>query len=218
MVAKEKTLSRQYKPSEQRRKSGADRSHLVRIIGGQWKRTPIIVMDVGGLRPTPDRVRGTLFDWLNHLWPDGFAGLTCLDMFAGTGALGFEAASRGFSQVTMVERNRSAFKQLLALKDKLNAMQIDVLSGDAFLVVAGFERSGKRFDLVCLDPPFGANLLPKALSQALGVLAEGGMIYAESNAPVGEFLQNDTNIAGRLRIVREGHAGQVYYHLLQKQV
>lgn len=218
MAAKEKASSRQYKPSVQRRKSGADRTHMVRIIGGQWKRTPITVKDVEGLRPTPDKVRGTLFDWLNHFWPEGFAGLSCLDMFAGTGALGFEAASRGFAQVTMIERNRLAFKQLLALKDKLNATQIDMLSGDAFSIAAGIEQSGKRFDLVCLDPPFGANLLPKALSLALGVLAEGGMVYAESNAPVGELLQNDTNLVGRLRIVREGRAGQVYYHLLQKQV
>ncbi len=218
MAAKGKTLSGQKKPLVQRHKSGAGRSHVVRIIGGQWKRTPIAVKDVEGLRPTPDRVRGTLFDWLNHLRPEGFAGLACLDMFAGTGALGFEAASRGFAQVVMVERNRAAFKQLLGLKDKLDATQVEVLPGDAFSVVAGMARSGKRFDLVCLDPPFGANLLPKALSQVLGVLAEQGLIYAESNAPVAALLQNDADLGKYLNIVREGQAGQVYYHLLQKQV
>jgi 16S rRNA (guanine966-N2)-methyltransferase len=109
----------------QNKKAGARRAphaaptHQVRIIGGQWKRTPLVVLDVQGLRPTPDRVRETVFNWLNHLLDGQWQRIACLDLFAGTGALGFEAASRGAARVTMVESNAAAVRQLEVTKEKL---------------------------------------------------------------------------------------------------
>ena len=86
--------------------------HQVRIVGGLWKRTPLSVPDVAGLRPTSERVRETVFNWLAHLRRTDFGRLSCLDLFAGTGALGFEAASRGVAHVTMIEENKTAFSQM----------------------------------------------------------------------------------------------------------
>lgn len=191
--------------------------HIVRIIGGQWKRTPIAVIDAEGLRPTPERVRGTLFNWLNHLWDGSFGALTCLDMFAGTGALGFEAASRGFWHVTMIEKNRTAFRQLQTIKSRLEADQVEILPGDALVLVDALMSSGRQFDLIFLDPPFQAQLLPKILPACWKLLATGGMVYVETDKPVtGQWL-TDCGMMG-MEIVREGQAGQVYYHLLKKQV
>ena len=103
----------------------------VRIIGGQWKRTPLPVIDAEGLRPTPDRVRETLFNWLDHLLDRDWHARRCLDLFAGSGALGFEAASRGAAAVLMVEALPSACKVLQATRDKLNAAQVEIRRSDA---------------------------------------------------------------------------------------
>ncbi len=201
----------------QQAQTGSTR-HTVRIIGGQWKRTPIAVTDVRGLRPTPERVRETLFNWLNHLWEGSFRALTCLDMFAGTGALGFEAASRGFRHVTMIEKDRSALKQLQSVKSKLKAEQVEILSGNAFVAVNRMLEKGSQFDLICLDPPFQDSLLPKALPLCQKLLVGEGLVYVESDIPVtGQFL-DDCGMKSILQIVREGRAGQVYYHVLKKQV
>src|SRR3569832_1627019 len=105
--------------------------HHVRIIGGQWMRTPLAVLDADGLRPTPDRVRETVFNWLHLLFGGRWESLACLDLFAGTGALGFEAASRGAAKVLMVEANAQATRQLEANKEKLQAQQVSVMRGDA---------------------------------------------------------------------------------------
>src|SRR5437868_2301188 len=118
--------------------------HQVRIIGGQWKRTPLAVLDAEGLRPTPDRVRETVFNWINHLLEGTWQHVRCLDLFAGTGALGFEAASRGASQVTMVESNPQAVKQLQAIKAKLKAEQVDILRGDARAVSESLTRQAPQ--------------------------------------------------------------------------
>lgn len=192
--------------------------HTIRIIGGQWKRTPVAVVDGKGLRPTPERVRETLFNWLNHLLDSSFAGLTCLDMFAGTGALGFEAASRGFRHVTLIEKNWMALKQLRAIQSKLNAGQVEILPGDAFLAVRSMLAKGMRFDLICLDPPFQENLLPEVLPLCGNLLTGQGLVYVESDAPVTSALLADYGMADCLQLVREGRAGQVYYHLLKKTV
>ena len=94
-------------------------THTVRIIGGQWKRTPLPVLDAEGLRPTPDRVRETVFNWITHLIDGAWEQVACLDLFAGSGALGFEAASRGARRVVMVENSGPAVRQLEANRDKL---------------------------------------------------------------------------------------------------
>src|SRR3954447_25545124 len=107
------------KKSAPKNRARAGAPHQVRIIGGQWKRTPLAVLDAEGLRPTPDRVRETVFNWLNHLLDGQWTDIACLDLFAGTGALGFEAASRGAARVLMVEANSAAVRQLEATKAKL---------------------------------------------------------------------------------------------------
>lgn len=179
----------------------------VRIIGGAWKRTPIAVADGAEVRPTPDRVRETLFNWLAHLRPDT-ASLRALDLFAGTGALGFELASRGARYVLLVERDARLLARLRALKERLGAAQVEIRAGDA-LAVAGTLEAGS-FDVVFLDPPFGAGLLAPALAAVRPLLARGGLIYAEADAPLTDEALRPLG----LRIVRGRRAGRVCFHLL----
>jgi 16S rRNA (guanine(966)-N(2))-methyltransferase RsmD len=117
--------------------STSRRPHQVRIIAGQWKRTPLPVAAIDGLRPTPDRVRETLFNWLEHLQLRRWDNRRCLDLFAGTGALGFEAASRGAAEVVMVESHPAALKNLQAVRDKLQAQQVFLRQGDAARLLTG---------------------------------------------------------------------------------
>lgn len=180
----------------------------VRIIGGVWKRTPLTVANVTGLRPTPDRVRETVFNWLHHLRPnlDDVAGL---DLFAGTGALGFELASRGARSVTLVESSQAALAQLRALRERLAAPQIEIIAGDALAVAARLPRSA--FDLVFLDPPFATGLQDAAVEAARSLLASDGLLYLEAPAP----LDDDSALRHGLEIVRQARAGRVAFHLLR---
>lgn len=192
----------------------------VRIVGGMWKRTPLVVADVAGLRPTSERVRETLFNWLVHLRGNDFGKMHCLDMFAGTGALGFEAASRGVAHVTMIEENGTACTQLQAVRKKLDAVQVSIYCADALKLAGQFARAGRKFDLIFLDPPFQKDLLPQVLPLCVRVLADNGLVYMESgklvsNEKLGSWIKDD--ISG-LQIIREGQAGQVYYHLLEMKV
>src|SRR6478736_4592774 len=126
--------------------------HQIRIIGGDWKRTRLEVPDKPGLRPTPDRVRETLFNWLGQ----DLGGWRCVDAFAGTGALGIEAASRGAADVLLVEAEGVLVDQLRAIVKKLDADTVRVQRGNALTVLAGL--SPASVDLVFLDPPFDAGL------------------------------------------------------------
>ena len=178
----------------------------MRIIGGQWKRTPITVLDVPGLRPTPDRVRETLFNWLGQ----DLSGWRCLDLYAGTGALGFEAASRGAAQVTMIEREPRAVASLRELKTRLNADAVEIVQADAPAWLAG--RLG-LYDLVFLDPPFASGELARIAPSLAAVLAPGAALYIES----GESLRPDVpplDAIPGLSLHRADSAGQVHYHLL----
>lgn len=180
-------------------------SKPIRIVGGLYRRTLIPVPDAPGLRPTPDRVRETLFNWLNHLWGGEFADKRVLDLFAGSGALGFEAASRGAGQVQMVERDRGAVSALRTLRDKLQAGAVRIHAGDAMQVIERMDAS--RFDLVLLDPPFGQGWLERLWALLPAVLAEDGLVYVESEtapAPPAGFA-----------LLREGKAGAVHYRLFQ---
>lgn len=179
----------------------------VRIVGGAWKRTPLPVADIAGLRPTPDRVRETLFNWLAFLRPDT-AALRGLDLFAGTGALGFELASRGACEVVLVERDARLVAALRALKDRLGARAVDVRAGDGLQVAAALAPA--QFDVVFLDPPFDAGLLAPALRAVVPLLAPRGLIYAEGDVPI---TPEQAQALG-LHIVREGRAGKVRFHLL----
>ncbi|MGB7195258.1 MAG: 16S rRNA (guanine(966)-N(2))-methyltransferase RsmD [Collimonas pratensis] len=191
----------------------------VRIIGGAWKRTPLAVLECEGLRPTPDRVRETLFNWLNHLLDGNWATVRCLDLFAGTGALGFEAASRGALEVVMIEHNTPAARQLEATKAKLDAGQVRVLRSDAatWLARASTEAATEtgRYDLIFLDPPYQQGWLEKVLPLCQGLLAEHGLLYLEA-----EFALAEDALPAWLagwQLLRADKAGMVYYHLLKRQ-
>ncbi len=190
-------------------RNGNGAPNAVRIIGGAWKRTPIPVAGATGLRPTPDRVRETLFNWIAHLKPD-LTALRGLDLFAGTGALGFELASRGAAQVTLVERDPKLVARLRALRDKLGATQIEIVAGDALAVAARLPAGA--FDIVFLDPPYESGLLAPALDAVRGLLAGGGLVYAEDRAPIDAARA----AAHGYEIVRADRAGRVCFHLLRR--
>jgi 16S rRNA (guanine966-N2)-methyltransferase len=189
------------------RPAPAARSSTVRIIGGRWKRTPIRIANLPGLRPTPDRVRETVFNWLAHLRPD-VARLRGLDLFAGSGVLGFELASRGAAAVTLVERSQRAVQALEALQARLHADAITIMPGDAFACLNRLPRGG--FDVVFLDPPYGERLLDKALAAVGMVLAPGALVYVEDSATLDEPRLH----AAGFHIVRQDRAGQVNFALL----
>jgi 16S rRNA (guanine966-N2)-methyltransferase len=172
----------------------------VRIVGGEWRSRLIEVAKVPGLRPTPDRVRETLFNWLGQ----DLDGLDCLDLFGGSGILGFEAASRGAAQVTIVEHDPRAFAALQQAKKTLDAAQVEVIRGDA---VRFAQTASKRFDVVFLDPPYHQGWLERLEPLLDRVLKPDGWLYAESEAPV--------PVMGSWRTVKQGHAGQVHFHLLE---
>ena len=154
--------------------------------------------DRPGLRPTPDRVRETLFNWLGQ----SLEGLACLDLFAGSGALGFEAASRGAARVVMVEQDREVFEILKRTLNAIGAGQVELVLDDAF---AFLKRAKQRFDVVFLDPPFGQNALPAVFRQLR--LQPGARVYVESSEP---FEPGES-----WRELRRARAGQVSYQLLE---
>lgn len=189
----------------------------VRIIGGEWKRTPLPVLDAPGLRPTPDRVRETVFNWINHLRGGSWNDATVLDLFAGSGALGFEAASRGARSVLMFESHSPVVRQLEAIKDKLKADAVTVQRGDAVAAAQGLARRGQRFDLVFLDPPYHQDFLARALPLCVDLLEEGGFVYVEAESAL-PFAPSDGEARGWLapwEAVRGDKAGGVFYHLLK---
>ncbi|MFC0251561.1 16S rRNA (guanine(966)-N(2))-methyltransferase RsmD [Massilia consociata] len=187
----------------------------VRIIGGAWKRTLLPVLDANGLRPTPDRVRETVFNWINHQLGGDWDRACFLDLFAGSGALGFEAASRGAAKVIMVDNYAPAAHQLDANREKLKANQVTVLRADALALVRDLAARGQRFDVIFLDPPYQLDLLEQILPLCPAILNEGGMVYAEAGAPL--VLEGDAVpdwLAG-WEAVRADKAGMVYYYLLR---
>ncbi len=194
-------------------------AHQVRIIGGRWKRTPLPVLAAAGLRPTPDRVRETVFNWLNHLFDNRWDGVACLDLFAGTGALGFEAASRGAASVLMVEQHTAAVRDLEATRDRLGAAEITILRGDAPAIAQSLiTRSGEgQFDLIFLDPPYHQDWMAKLLPLCRRLLADGGLVYVETEAALGNdaAAQGDPAWLAGWNVVRADRAGMVFYHLLQ---
>ena len=201
-------MSRSSPSHAQSASSGRGKTHAIRIIGGDWKRSPLPVLDLDGLRPTPDRVRETLFNWLGQR----LDGQRCLDLFAGSGALGFEAASRGATRVLMVERHARAAAQLRANQARLSATTIEIVEADALRLAASLAPGS--FDVVFLDPPFGEDLLGRALALAAPLVAVGGMLYVEAGEPL-DVAQTDA-LSG-WRVVRHGKAGAVHYHLLQRE-
>jgi 16S rRNA (guanine966-N2)-methyltransferase len=192
----------------------------VRIIGGAWKRTPLPVLNALGLRPTPDRVRETVFNWINHQRDGQWESADCLDLFAGSGALGFEAASRGARSVTMVDLHSPVLAQLEQVKAKLKADQVSLLRGDAMTVAAGMAARGQKFDVIFLDPPYQQDFLAKTLPLCTTLLKEGGLVYAESGARLptpGEPAGAEADWMAPWEVLRADKAGIVFYHLLKLQ-
>ena len=170
------------------------------MIGGKYRSRLLRVPQRPGLRPTPDRVRETLFNWLGQ----ELGGLACLDLFAGSGALGFEAASRGAARVVLVEKDRVALSGLERSRDALAASQVEIVRGDAH---AFLKNPGARFDVVFLDPPFRQNELPTILALLPPSLQPLARVYVEADAPVAA--------APPWAELKQARAGQVSYQLLQ---
>lgn len=182
------------------------RSHRIRIIGGLYKRTPLTVVDASSLRPTPDRVRETLFNWLHHWWQADYTNKVVADVFAGTGALGLEAASRGVAAVTLIETQTAAVRALRQIVDKLGARHVQIQQEDALKWLA--RQAPQSLDLIFLDPPFGQDWLARALPAVHAPLKPGGLLYVEAENPV--------ETPPGFTAVRQDKAAAVYFHLFQK--
>ncbi len=175
----------------------------VRIIGGEWRGRRLAVADQPGLRPTPDRIRETLFNWLAEIVP----GSRCLDLFAGTGALGFEALSRGARCAVLVEKNKRLARKLEQTRTALNARDAEVVNADAITWLAD---SHEPFDVVFLDPPFHHDFVKNAcaLLTNRGHLAPAACVYTETEPGV------PSRVPG-LAALKQARAGQVEYRLYQ---
>lgn len=182
-------------------------SNQLRIIGGEWRGRRLRFPDAAGLRPTADRVRETLFNWLQGR----VYGRRCLDLFAGSGALGFEAASRGAADVVMIESSPRVAEALRANAELLgaDAVRIEARRAEAFL-----QSAAQGFDVVFLDPPFGRNLLAPVLRGLAdgGWLNPGACLYLECEAALGE-----PELPAGYAFLRRGRTGQVAYFLAAKQ-
>ena len=177
----------------------------IRITGGEWRsRLVKIAASAKGLRPTPDRVRVTLFNWLGQ----DLGGLACLDLFAGSGVLGFEAASRGAAMVTLVEQDQGAFA---ALRENAQALappgneHLELVRMDAVKFAASGAR---RYDLVFLDPPYRQGWIERIEPLLPLLTTPGARLYVEAEHAVAAL--------GSWHSVRQGRAGQVFYQLLEQ--
>jgi 16S rRNA (guanine(966)-N(2))-methyltransferase RsmD len=174
----------------------------VRIIGGLWRSRNVTFIPHPDLRPTPDRVRETLFNWLGQ----DLTGKICLDLFAGSGALGFEAASRGAQRVVLVESDAAAYRKLAENAALLGADKIEMKAADAL----EFLRSDRGvYDVVFLDPPFRSDMLPAVLALLPSRLASRAMVHIE--VP----LHQEANLPSGWQVWRAGRAGAVAHQLLK---
>ncbi len=173
----------------------------VRIVGGAWRSRLLEVASVPGLRPTPDRVRETVFNWLGQ----DLDGQHCLDLFAGTGILGFEAASRGAAAVVLVERDARALDALHKAAKTLRASQVEIVRGDA---VRFAQTTPRSFDGVFLDPPYNQGWVERVQPWLDRLLKPDGWLYVESEAAMEQL--------GAWHAVKQGRAGQVHFQLMRR--
>lgn len=183
-------------------------NNTLRIIGGEWRSRKLPIIDAPGLRPTPDRIRETLFNWLQG----DIHGATCIDMFAGSGALGFEALSRGAKDVLFIEKNPACATQI---KDNLALLnvQVRVLQSDALSLLEYIEKPEKPFDLVFLDPPYRQGLITKSLTYLAteNLIDSNSLIYLEHES------EETFNWDGfGLQVLKQAKAGQVHSFLLKR--
>lgn len=177
----------------------------VRIIGGQWRHRQLRFYESGAVRPTPDAIRETLFNWLQ----DSLDEAVCVDLFAGSGALGFEAASRGAARVVLVERDPRCAAALRENRRRLQAHNVEVVGDDA---IRYLRRSQERFDVAFVDPPFNLGLVPKVcrvLAQ-LDRMKSGALVYVETERALSQLVP-----APGWEVVRSKTAGAVAYRLLR---
>ena len=193
-------------PAAPVRARGAQGAGEIRIIGGQWKRTRLPVPQRPGLRPTPDRVRETLFNWLGQ----DLTGWRCLDAFAGTGALGLEAASRGAASVVLIEQDGELLARLQQHVQRLQARSVQVRRGDG--VAALRQCAAASLDLVLLDPPFDSALFQPALQAAAQAVGPQGWVYLEAPQAWDEAALAPLGLA----LHRHLRAGAVHAHLLRR--
>jgi len=177
-------------------------SGSIRIIGGSLRRSRLLVPKSPGLRPTPDRIRETLFNWLAPVLPGSY----CLDLFAGTGVLGIEAVSRGAGKAILLEQD---LRLIMALRDNLERLQIANAQAIHTDALDWLQHSPRRFDVVFVDPPFASALWPLVLQRLRPWLAEGARVYVEWPK------KHDLTIPYGLKPLRQAHAGEVSYVLLQ---
>lgn len=182
--------------SERRKESIINK---VRIGGGELRSRVITFPDADGLRPTPDRVRETLFNWLGQT----LYGRRCLDLFAGSGALGFEAASRGAEHVLMLEKSLPVFRALQNNSDKLACANVSLRHQDGLEFV---RRDTACYDVIFLDPPFASDFLPRLLQILPPRLTASGVVYVESGGAIDVPLP--------WQVIKSGKAGQVWYQLI----
>lgn len=184
----------------------AVQTHEVRIIGGLLKRTKLPVTDKPGLRPTPDRVRETLFNWLGQDLTDW----RCLDAFAGTGALGIESASRGAADVLLVENDAALVAQLKRIVDQLKLTGVQVLRGDGLSTLR--QASPASLEVIFLDPPFDSDVFEAAVQAAGQAVTADGFVYLEAPS---RWTDERLQTCG-LQVYRYLKAGAVHAHLLQR--
>ena len=177
----------------------------VRIIGGKWRGRKISFLDTTGLRPSPDRVRETLFNWLTPF----LANTTCLDLFAGSGALGFEALSRGARKTIFVDKSRLVIQQIQKIQQQLNAQETEFYCEDA---IDFLKHSPTTFDIIFLDPPFHQNILIPSIKliEERSLLNHLGHLYIVQ--PKNEKL---ISIPAHWKILKEKQAGQVLFQLIR---
>lgn len=181
------------------------KKNQLRIIGGQWRGRKLSIANIPGLRPTGDRIRETLFNWLMPYISDS----NCLDLFAGSGALGLESLSRGARSATLIEKNKLAARQLELHIKTLNAERTDIVNHDALLWLASNTLPKRSFNIVFIDPPFAGKLWHKTVEQLdqSGLLAADALIYIES--PKQETVNIDVNWT----LLKEKVSGDVSYQL-----
>ena len=189
-------------PSKPTKKTST--TNQVRINAGVWRSRLLKFPYVDGLRPTPERVRITVFNWLGQ----DLTGKTCLDLFAGTGAFGFEALSRSAKNVTMVENSHVAYQSLLQNQVLLKAENCQILNQDVLLFLAqNSQIFAQKFDVIFCDPPYNKAWLEKLLPILNQHLSQDGMLYVEA-----EFeIKTDST----WQVIKQNKAGNVYYHLLK---